>query len=214
MSEKSYEHPETWHVLTRAIVKDPVTSCEARELNSETWPEFEKLFSKFNGVQAGCWCMFYHRKNQTPGKNPEEWSSSNYRDKKELVSKNRSHGILIFVEGNPVGWCQYGPREELPRIDNGRIYRKLERVTEKTVLWRISCFFVDTGYRRRGVAEITLKEALKRIEEAGGGIVEAYPVTHSRAVPVYFGTTAMFEKHGFRIISQPGKSNVLMRKTL
>jgi hypothetical protein len=38
--------------------------------------------------------------------------------KKEFVDSGRSHGILVSANGEPVGWCQYGPKEELPRIDN------------------------------------------------------------------------------------------------
>src|SRR5207245_9614656 len=31
---------------------------EVKELNSTTWPDFEKFFAKQNGVQGGCWCTF------------------------------------------------------------------------------------------------------------------------------------------------------------
>jgi hypothetical protein len=49
----------------------------------------------------------------------------NRRDKKELVEAGRSHGILVYADGEPVGWRQYGPHEELPRIDSSRKYRGL-----------------------------------------------------------------------------------------
>jgi len=41
----------------------------------------------------------------------------------------------------------------------------------------IACFFVDKGYRRRGVAAVALHGALDLISQAGGGAVEAYPKT-------------------------------------
>lgn len=91
----------------------------------------------------------------------------NRREKRELVERGGSHGILVYAKGEPVGWCQYGPKEELPRIDNSRNYRGLAKGTEK--LWRITCFVVHKKYRKRGVASAALKAALEAIRNKGGG---------------------------------------------
>ena len=65
-------------------------------------------------------------------------------DKKALVMKGRSHGVLVFRNGEPVGWCQYGRAEELPRIDDDPNYRGLApKNTER--LWRIPCFVVNSA---------------------------------------------------------------------
>lgn len=85
-------------------------------------------------------------------------------------------------------------------------------------LWRITCFFVDRRYRRKGVAKAGLKAALTSIKERGGGVVEAYPVVSKKmaAVPewLWFGTPGMFEKEGFREVAPLGTSLVLMRKKI
>src|SRR5437870_13679849 len=43
---------------------EPSLSSESnystRELSPDTWPDFERLFSKHGGV-GGCWCMYYER---------------------------------------------------------------------------------------------------------------------------------------------------------
>lgn len=158
--------------------------------------------------------MYYHRKHQTPGSSFAEKAENNHNEKKELVWNNKSRGVLIYTGGNPIGWGQFGTREELPRIDNGRIYKKLEAPPGDKALWRITCFFVDRNHRRRSVATLALKEILKRIETHGGGIVEAYPVTTFKTFSTWFGTVSMFEKQGFKIVSELGKSNVLMRKII
>src|SRR2546426_9192931 len=31
-----------------------------RELGSATWPDFERMVEKHNGVWGGCWCTFFH----------------------------------------------------------------------------------------------------------------------------------------------------------
>jgi GNAT superfamily N-acetyltransferase len=113
-----------------------------------------------------------------------------------------------------VGWCQYGPREELPRIDGGRKYRKLPLADPRGKLWRITCFFVDNDFRRKGVARVALRAALASIRREGGGTVEAYPATHGRAVGIWFGTVAMFRAEGFMKVADYCRSNVLVRRTL
>lgn len=183
-----------------------------RDLAIDTWNDFEEFFQKYGGVQGGCWCMYYHRLHQAPGRDAEEKARNNHDDHKALVSQGRGHGILIYSGSRAVGWCQYGIREELPRPDNGKIYRILDPVPATQKLWRITCFFVDREYRRRGVAKIALKAALERIKNIGGGMVEAYPVTTFRTYSVWFGAVKMFEDLGFKPICALGKSNVLVRK--
>jgi len=188
------------------LERDP--SYTTKELTPARWPDFEKLFAKHGGVQAGCWCMFYHRPLPIPEK---ERATRNRRDKRALVLERRSHGILVYAGEQAVGWCQFGPREELPRIDAGRNYRKLA-LPETTKLWRITCFFVDRDHRRRGVAQVALRAALQAIRKRGGGLVEAYPATNPRAVATWFGSVAMFERERFRPVAVLGKSNVVMRR--
>ncbi len=135
-------------------------------------------------------------------------SVRNCRDKKRLVDQGLAHGVLVYAHGEPVGWCQYGPREELPRIDNYRKYQGLvpERGTER--LWRITCFVVDKKVRRRRIARAALRAALYAIRKKGGGLVEAYPIIRWKAETFgnvsTHGTVSMFEKEGFRIIAPFG----------
>ena len=136
------------------------TSNTTSELTRNTWPDFVKLFTRGNGWDF-CWCMHFHRSRAMPlsGRLPRaERSVKNRRAKKELVERERTHGILVYIDREPVGWCQYGPREELPRIDDSRKYQTPAREDQK--LWRITCFVVDKRYRQRGIAGVALKAAL------------------------------------------------------
>ncbi len=180
----------------------------------DTWPDFEKLAPQ----QGQCWCMYYHRERPIlTGAPKEEREAANKRDKKNLVRQGRSHAILVYDNERLAGWCQYGPKEELPRIDAGRNYRKLEPV-EKKKLWRITCFYVDRDYRKKGVAKTALRAALDSIKRQGGGIVEAYPVVSSKMAAnpewLWFGTPRMFRRERFRPVSPLGTSLFLMRKTI
>ena len=185
-----------------------------RELSSRTFSDFEKIAAK----QGGCWCMHYQRAKPIPQKSPSEWKKINRRDKRALVERGQSHAILVYDKENPVGWCQYGAKEELPRIDAGRGYRTVGPPAGSEKLWRITCFFVDREYRGKGVAKLALSAALESIKKQGGGIVEAYPVVSKKMTAVaewrWFGTPNMFKKEGFEKIAPLGTSMVLMRKTI
>ncbi len=202
-----------------------VPAYTTKELSKETWPDFERLFSQKNGWDH-CWCMHFHRPRRL-AKNKwlrtrAERGVRNRREKSELVERGWAHGILVYANGEPVGWCQYGPKEEFPRIDNSRKYRGLAPECSTENLWRITCFAVLKKYRRRGVATAALKGALEAIRKKGGGLVEAYPITRWESYAFgnesTHGTASMFEKAGFKAVAPFGStrysSHVLMRKTV
>lgn len=190
-----------------------------KELSPVAWPDFEDLFSRGNGWDF-CWCMHHHRCRPLP---PTEKlrragrSRANYPDKKKLVAEGRSHGILVYFDGEPVGWCQYGPREELPRIDDDPNYRGLAP-NDDGWLWRIPCFVVDKRFRCQGIGSVALKAALASINAQGGGLVEGYPVADWEGVSFgnvsTHGTVSMFQKQGFKIIAPFGRRNVLVRRRI
>lgn len=186
-----------------------------RELSPRTLADFERLAAR----QGSCWCMHYQRaKPVLRGGTADAHRKVNRRDKAKLVREGRSHAILVYDGKTPIGWCQYGRREELPRIDAGRGYRKVGPPSGDANLWRITCFFVDRSYRGRGVAKFALKAALESIRKQGGGVVEAYPVVSKKMAAVaewrWFGTSGMFRDEGFAEVAPLGTSGVLMRKTI
>lgn len=214
-------------------MRKPEFMLSVKELSLNTWPDFEWLFSRGNGWDF-CWCIHFQRPCGLPR---SQWLSSraerglrNHREKRALAGEKRAHGILVYADDSPVGWCQYGPREELPRFDNSANYRTLALPAVTKRLWRISCFVVDRKYRRRGVAAIALSAALDSIKRQGGGLVEAFPVRDWKdlrrsefqrrgRVPSFgnvstHGTVSMFTKEGFKKVAPFGNINVLMRRII
>ncbi len=189
-----------------------------KELTKKTLPDFERFFEKHPAPGAfSCWCIYHHRTRSLLLNHRERSgitrAARNRLQRRKLVERESSHGILVYLNGDPVGWCQYGPQEELPRIDNNRSYRRLAPQNVKG-MWRITCFVVDRKHRRRGVASAALRAALEGIWKKGGGLVEAYPITQWGAYREYHGTVSMFQKEGFRVVAPYGKSNVVMRKII
>jgi GNAT superfamily N-acetyltransferase len=182
-----------------------------KPLDVSTWPPFAALVERHGGVWGGCWCMSFHAEGIGRGKT----AAQNRREKEARVRAGEAHAALVFDGNDCVGWCQFGPPDELPRIKNLRVYREgFERLPD----WRITCLFVDKAHRGRGVADAALKGAVHQIARLGGGVVESYPEDASgRSVSNSFlhnGTVAMFEQQGFLRQRQLGKNHWVVARTV
>jgi GNAT superfamily N-acetyltransferase len=161
-----------------------------RALDQSTWPAFAQLVERNNGVFGGCWCMGFH---EEVGKTS---AAVNRERKLERVRSGRAHAALFFDGDDCLGWCQFGPPAELPRIKSRAAYEK--GVTTPPD-WRIACCYVGKGNRRKGVASAALAGALDLIAGLGGGSVEGYP-EDAASVPAGFlfnGALSTYEKLGF-----------------
>lgn len=188
-----------------------MTHFSVKPLDESTWPDFARLVEKHNGVWGGCWCMGFHSEGVGRGKTAEQ----NRAEKEWRVREGRAHAALVYDGSNAVGWCQFGPTDELPRIKHKREYDSgLTQLPE----WRITCFFVDKDYRGQGVAARALKGALSEIARLGGGIVESYPEdVAGRSVSGSFlhnATVAMFEDLGFQRTRRLGKNHWVVSKVV
>jgi GNAT superfamily N-acetyltransferase len=182
-----------------------------KALTTDTWGAFADLVERHNGVWNGCWCTWFitvhAEKTHTVG--------GNRALKKQRVEEGTNHAALVFDGDRAVAWCEYGTPEELPNIYHRKEYEEgLTRLPD----YRLTCFFVDRGYRRKGVGSIALQGALDLIADVGGGVVEAYPHdTGGKKVSasfLYNGTRQMFEEAGFTYDRPKGKKNCVMVTTV
>ncbi len=160
-----------------------------RALDASMWDAFARLAEKHNGCGFGCWCTWFHSRDGRPeGEKGRPW-------KERLVREGKAHAALVFDGDIAVGWCQYGSPEELPRIYHRKEYEATR--TGEPPDYRITCFFVDRDYRRRGVAAVALQGALDLIAGAGGGVVEGYPRdTQGKKVSAYLRMVGVARRGG------------------
>jgi GNAT superfamily N-acetyltransferase len=193
---------------------DAETTTDAytiQSLGPETWDAFADLAERHNGVWGGCWCTWFHTAHAEKSHSAE----GNRALKEQLVHEGKAHAALVFDGDVAVAWCEYGPPEELPNIYHRREYEaELDRLPD----YRITCFFVDRRYRRKGVAAVALRGALDLIARAGGGVVEAYPQDVEgkkiSASFLYNGTRTLFEDAEFRYDRPKGKNHTVMSMTV
>lgn len=124
-----------------------------RPLGAATWDAFVHLAEKHNGVWNGCWCTWFHPACAEKGERPE----GNRAYKERLVRGGKAHAALVFDGDVAVAWCEYGSPDELPNIYHLKEYNA---GLDKAPDYRLTCFFVDRNYRRKGVAAVALGGAL------------------------------------------------------
>ncbi len=188
-----------------------MTDYRVEALDATTWPAFEALVSKHNGIFGGCWCMWFHDRSDTgPG------AEGNRSAKQQLVQRGATHHALVMHGDQAVGWCEYGTPAELPNIYHRK---QCDASGIAPTTYRITCFFVDRDHRRRGVAELALTGALDAIARAGGGSVEGFPRhdLDGRKLSASFlfnGTLHMFERAGFTRVADLAKFRCIMRRNV
>lgn len=82
-----------------------------------------------------------------PGQKGES-SAANRAYKERLVREVKAHAALVFDGDVAVAWSQDGSPDELPSINHLKEYNAGR--TEKAPDYRLTCFFVDRNYRRKG----------------------------------------------------------------
>jgi len=135
----------------------------------------------------------------------------NKKAMKKIVWEGRPAGLLGFVEGQAIAWCAFAPREDFIRLEKSRVHK---RIDDKKV-WSVPCIFIHKDFRRAGVAEKLLKEAIKYAGENGIKILEAYPVIPGQGkLPdsfAWFGFLKSFERAGFEIVDRTSKNRPMVR---
>jgi len=184
---------------------------EFHPLTSDRWADLELLFGK-NGACAGCWCMFFRLKRSVFDK---QKGDANKNDLKKLVQAGKIPvGIIGYVDGKASGWVSFGKREEFPRIENSRLF---QRVDDNSV-WSVVCFFVARGFRRSGLTLRLLLAAIDAAKKNGARIIEGYPIEPKKdQMPdtfAYHGFASVFRKAGFVEVIRRSETRPMMRKTL
>ena len=159
---------------------------------------------------GGCWCIGFH---------PDGFQGSvaGNRDAKHAhVLDNTVHQMLVYRDGECVGWCQYGPPGEVARIKNPKAYNKDRRDLPD---WRIGCIFTGAGHRRQGVSRAAVTAVLDEIRAGGGGTVEAYPEQldgrgPQRGAYLHTGPESFFAEMGFVRDRRIAKWRWVMRLTI
>ena len=170
----------------------------------ETHPVTPDRFDDFADVinpnrrASHCWCLSHRIQ---PAEIEELGDGSREQAMRRLTEREHPPGVVTYRDGVPVGWCNIGPRAEIPRLVKSRLIRPLDDVP----VWSIICVLVRSGHRKQGVTNRLIEGAVEFAASYGAPAVETYPVDPPGRMDLtmaFVGTRSMFEKVGFEVVGQ------------
>ncbi|MCL1632624.1 GNAT family N-acetyltransferase [Sporolactobacillus sp. CPB3-1] len=189
------------------VYENKSKKIKAFALDREHWHDFSILFGE-RGACGGCWCMNWRLKKSDF---EVQKGKENQLAMRRLVESGEPVGILLYVDGSPVGWCAVAPRKQLIRLTYSRVFKQLDDLP----VWSITCFFIAKTHRRMGLSAELIQAAVRYGMLQGAPIIEAYPeYPYDSNVPDAFlwkGVPSVFRRAGFTETVRHSKWKLMMR---
>ena len=134
----------------------------------------EALFGA-RGACAGCWCM--HWRLERGGQLWRDMQGEpNKREFFKLLAKDQHpRRNRRMADGEPVGWCSFGPRSDFPKLERSRVFHRAE---PRTRPGRSSVFSSRRAGAAQGMATALLRAATKEALRRGASEIEGLPALH------------------------------------
>ncbi|MER9225905.1 GNAT family N-acetyltransferase [Mesorhizobium sp. M0664] len=181
----------------------------------ELWADFEDLFGR-QGACYGCWCT---QLRLSPAARRASNRERNKDHIKARIGAGPPPGVLAFEGGQAVGWMQIGPRADVPEWNNqGRGSAPIDPADASDPgVWAISCFFIRTKARGKGLSHRLVQGGIEFARENGARLIEACPIDlskDSRSIGLFVGSSRVFEKAGFQRLVERKPGRPLVRLVL
>ncbi|PTX03846.1 GNAT family N-acetyltransferase [Pararhodobacter aggregans] len=169
-----------------------------------------------SGACYGCWCTYF----RLPPKTRAAMSGDQKRDLMlGKIAEGPPPGLLLYLDGEPQGWMQIGPRAEVPQWNNPRRSSTPlpDAPADDPAVWAITCFFLRPKARGRGLSQVMVEAGIDHARAQGARVLEASPMDQakqSKSVGLFVGSTAVFERAGFATVARQKPNRPLMRFTL
>jgi GNAT superfamily N-acetyltransferase len=171
---------------------------ETHPVTPDRFEDFADVINK-NRRKNHCWCLSH----RLQAKEIEELggTGANGRETamRRLCEREHPPGVVTYLDGEPVGWCNIGPRSEITRLADSKLIRPIDDVP----VWSIVCVRVRSGFRKRGVTGPLIEGAVEYAKSHGAPAVEAHPVDPTGRMDLtmaFVGTRTMFERAGFAVV--------------
>ena len=180
-------------------------ATEVREVDAARWSDFERLFESRGGPRW-CWCRMWRR--DAEGRMPHDPVHMKEAMRRRVADGGRV-GLLAYVDGEPAAWCSVAPRETFVHLHG------VEQPGEDpAAVWSLTCFYVRSAFRRRGLMERLIEEAVCHARQHGAEVIEAYPVPSDGPSYRFCGFVPVFAAHGFSEVGRAGLRRHVMRRSL
>ena len=154
--------------------------------------DFYRVHSQANGANW-CYCVAWWVPTW------EGWgqrtAGENRALRKSLFQQSQYDGYLLYLDGEPAGWCQCGPRDRLPKL-----LEQYNLVSDSRI-WAITCFLIAPRFKKQGLTHQLLTGVLEDLRRQGVARVQAFP-HRAPDLPdedMWTGPEAVFKSAGFEV---------------
>jgi GNAT superfamily N-acetyltransferase len=191
---------------------------ETHPVTPDRFDDFADVINK-NRRPTHCWCLSHRLTAKEIEALGGTGPTARETAMRALCERDHPPGVVTYLDGQPVGWCNIGPRAEITRLARSTLMRPVDDLP----VWSIVCVVVRSGYRRRGVTQALIEGAVAYAASNGAPAVEAHPVDpgdqRMDLTMAFVGTRAMFEKIGFEVVGTTDAvasklPRLVMRRTL
>ena len=191
---------------------------QTHPVTPDRFEDFADVVNK-NRRATHCWCLSHRLQAKEIEELGGTGTGARERAMRSLCEREHPPGVVTYLDGEPVGWCNIGPRSEITRLAKSALMRPVDDLP----VWSIVCVVVRSGFRRRGVTEHLIEGAVAYAAANGAPAVEAHPVdTGDQRMDLtmaFVGTRGMFEKAGFAVVGTTDAvasklPRLIMRRTL
>jgi GNAT superfamily N-acetyltransferase len=191
---------------------------ETHPVTPDRFDDFADVINK-NRRPTHCWCLSHRLTAKEIEALGGTGPAARETAMRALCERDHPPGVVTYLDGEPVGWCNIGPRAEITRLARSTLMRPVDDLP----VWSIVCVVVRSGYRRRGVTQALIEGAVAYAASNGAPAVEAHPVDpgdqRMDLTMAFVGTRAMFEKAGFEVVGTTDAvasklPRLVMRRTL
>jgi GNAT superfamily N-acetyltransferase len=192
-------------------------SVQVRPATPDRWSDLVTVFGRRGEDPSWCWCRRLLRPATCEASEPTPDNRDALR--REITRAALPPGLLAYVDDHPAGWTRVGPRSDFPRVSGNRALAKV--LPEDPGAWWVTCFAVDSRYRRSGVGSALLRAAVEFAREHGATALEGHPVDVAAlsaarvgGSAIFTGTVAMFSAAGFTEVARTYSTRPVMRLLL
>lgn len=175
------------------------STWETHPVTPDRFEDFADVINK-NRRPTHCWCLSHRIQAKEITELGGTGEDAREKAMRALCEREHPPGVVTYLDGEPVGWCNIGPRAEIPRLAQSKLMPPVDDVP----VWSIVCVVVRSGFRRRGVTAHLIEGAVAYAAANGAPAVEAHPVdpgdTRMDLTMAFVGTRAMFERNGFKVV--------------
>jgi GNAT superfamily N-acetyltransferase len=170
-------------------------SWQTHPLTPDRFEDFADVINP-NRRASHCWCLSHRLRASDIA---ELGGGDREQAMRRLCERENPPGVVTYLAGEPVGWCNIGARTDIPRLAGSQLIRPVDTVP----VWSIICVVVRGGHRRQGVTAHLIEGAVQYAASRAAPAVEAYPVDPQGRMDTtmaFVGTRSMFDRAGFEVI--------------